>query len=170
MTRNKLALLTVLPFVACTNLPPPAQPPVPNTIMAPGETAVLTLRGTGAQIYQCAADPNGKLAWAFREPVATLTAEGITVGRHYTGPTWELTDGSTVTGKATANAPGATPNDIPWLKLAVATHRGSGKLSSVTTIQRVRTEGGAASGACDSAGSLLSVPYAADYVFLRKRS
>jgi hypothetical protein len=38
----------------------------------------------------------------------------------------------------------------------------------VTTVQRVNTQGGVAEGACDRAGTYLSVAYAADYVFLRK--
>ena len=71
-------------------------------------------------------------------------------------------------GKAAGNAPGATANDIPWLKLEVTSRRGSGVLSGVTTVQRINTQGGKLAGACDKAGQLQSAPYAADYVFLRK--
>ena len=39
-------------------------------------------------------------------------------------------------------------------------------LSGVTTVQRINTKGGATQGTCDSAGSYLSVPYSADYVFI----
>jgi len=45
---------------------------------------------------------------------------------------------------------------------------GNGVLSDATTVQRINTRGGVASGSCDSAGSYLSVPYSADYVFRRK--
>src|SRR6266853_1453237 len=76
---------------------------------------------------------------------------------------------SAVTGKAVGNAPGATVNDIPWLKLDVVNRRGSGTLADVTTVQRINTRGGAAQGACDQAGAFRSVPYSADYVFLSKR-
>ncbi|HYT48532.1 MAG TPA: DUF3455 domain-containing protein, partial [Burkholderiales bacterium] len=72
--------------------------------------------------------------------------------------------------KAVANVAGQTPGDIPWLKLEVTAHRGSGTLSGVTTVQRINTKGGAHTGACDKAGALHSAPYAADYVFLRKGS
>src|SRR5258707_11971628 len=99
--------------------------PLPGAIGAPGETAVLTLHAEGAQVYECKAGSDGKLAWAFREPIATLMADGKTVGRHYAGPNWEYSDGSAVVGKAAGNAPGATPNDIPWLKLTVVSQRGS---------------------------------------------
>jgi hypothetical protein len=105
----------------------------------------------------------------FREPIATLLLDNETVGRHYAGPTWEHRDGSAVTGKAVGNAPGATVNDIPWLKLDVVNRRGNGTLEDVTTVQRINTRGGAAQGACDPAGALRSVPYSADYVFLSKR-
>jgi hypothetical protein len=145
-----------------------AQTPLPGAIAAPGETAVLTLHALGAQVYECKAGADGKLGWTFREPIATLLADGKTVGRHYAGPNWEHSDGSAVTGKAAGNAPGATPDDIPWLKLEVTSRRGKGVLAAVTTVQRINTRGGNLKGACDKAGSYRSVPYSADYVFLRK--
>ena len=70
--------------------------------------------------------------------------------------------------KVAGNAPGATANDIPWLKLEVTSRRGSGVLADVTTVQRINTKGGKRDGACEAVGSFLSVPYSADYVFLRK--
>ena len=97
-------------------------------------------------------------------------SDGVTVGRHYAGPNWEASDGSAVTGKAAANAPGTTSADIPWLKLDVVAHRGSGKLSGVTTVQRTNTHGGNLNGPCDRAGAYFSAPYSADYVFLHKSS
>jgi hypothetical protein len=72
-----------------------------------------------------------------------------------------------VKGKVIASAPGATENDIPWLKLDVVEHRGHGVLSNATSIQRVNTKGGVAPGACETAGSSLIVPYSADYVFVQ---
>ena len=51
-----------------------AQTPLPDAIAAPGETVVLTLHAEGAQVYECKAASDGKLAWAFREPIATLAA------------------------------------------------------------------------------------------------
>jgi Protein of unknown function (DUF3455) len=141
---------------------------VPAAIAAPGESVVATLHAEGAQVYECKAGADGKLAWAFREPIATLVLDGKTVGRHYAGPNWEYSDGSAVVGKAVANAPAANTGDIPWLKLEVTAQRGSGALSGVTTVQRINTAGGVFAGACDKAGALHSAPYAADYVFLRK--
>ncbi len=140
---------------------------MPATIAAPGQSPVVTLHAAGAQIYDCKAGKDGMLNWVFREPVATLILDGKTVGRHYAGPTWEHADGSAVTGKVAATAPAATANDVPWLKLDVVGRRGNGTLADVTTVQRINTNGGVLAGACDQAGDLRSVPYSADYVFLR---
>ena len=145
-----------------------AQTPVPAAIAAPGETIVLTVHAEGAQVYECKAGADGKLAFAFREPIATLIVDGKTGGRHYAGPNWEHSDGSAVTAKAAGNAPGATSDDIPWLKLEVTASRGSGALSNVTTVQRINTRGGKLEGSCEKAGIFKSAPYAADYVFVRK--
>jgi hypothetical protein len=141
---------------------------LPGAIAAPGETTVLSVHAEGAQVYECKAGTDGKSIWLFREPIATLMADGKTVGRHYAGPNWEDADGSAVTGKAIGNAPGATPGDIAWLKLEVIAHRGSGLLSGVTTVQRINTEGGQLAGPCDKVGATRSAPYSADYLFLRK--
>jgi hypothetical protein len=145
-----------------------AQTPLPDAIAAPGESVVITLHAEGAQVYDCKAGADGKLAWAFREPIATLSVDGKTVGRHYAGPNWEHIDGSAVVGKVTGNAPGATADDIAWLKLQVVSSRGSGVLTGVTTVQRINTKGGKLDGPCDKAGAFKSAPYSADYVFLKK--
>jgi hypothetical protein len=67
-----------------------------------------------------------------------------------------------------AVAPGATANDIPWLKLDVVNHRGGGTLADVSTVQRLDTHGGVLQGACDHTSDFASVPYSATYFFLRK--
>jgi hypothetical protein len=149
-------------------VPSAAGAEVPDAIAAPGETLVATIHAQGAQIYECKADGGGKHAWQLREPIATLLANGKTVGRHYAGPTWDLVDSSPVTAKVAARAPGATAKDIPLLKLEV-TQRGTGQLTGVTTIQRLNTKGGVAEGPCERAGGLLSVPYSADYTFYKRK-
>ena len=162
--------LPTLAIVAACALPGLAHAQVPAAIAAPGETVIATWHAEGAQVYECRAGADGKLAWAFREPIATLLLDGKTVGRHYAGPNWEHTDGSAVVGKAVGNAPGKTAGDIPWLKLEVTAQRGKGALSGVTTVQRINTAGGVHAGTCDKAGTFHSAPYAADYVFLKKGS
>src|ERR1700693_6621241 len=106
---------------------------LPDAIVAPGETPFAMFHAEGAQVYECKRSADGKLAWQFREPIATLFLDGKTVGRHYAGPNWEYIDGSAVTAKDAGNAPRASAKDIPWLKLTVSANRGSGILSGVTT-------------------------------------
>jgi len=163
----RIALGALLAAGLCVPAPE-ASAELPAAIAATGETIVAAFHAVGAQIYECKIGNDGKLAWQFREPVATLLSEGKTIGRHYAGPNWEYMDGSAVAAKAVGNAPGDTPADIPWLKLEVTDHRGTGALSSVTTVQRINTRGGVVTGACDQAGLYRSAPYAADYMFLRK--
>lgn len=162
----KLALIAILSGIF--GMTSAISAPLPAAIEAPGETEIVTLHAEGAQVYECKADAVGKLAWAFREPIATLFQDGKTAGRHYTGPHWELADGSVVAGKAVGNAPGATDKDIPWLKIEVVSERGSGQLTGVTTVQRINTVGGKPDAPCTKAGAYLSAPYSADYVFLKK--
>jgi len=165
MTLLKVGMLASLLMIGSAAL---AADPLPDAVAAPGESPVLTVHAEGAQVYECKPVTDGKLAWSFREPIATLIADGRTVGRHYAGPNWEHVDGSAVTARATGNAPGTTPADIPWLKLEVISHRGAGLLGNVTTVQRINTSGGQLSGACDKAGALKSAAYSADYVFLHR--
>ena len=77
---QRRAFIPVLPAAALLAGPAAAQ--VPNAIAAPGETIVATFHAEGAQVYDCKADAGGKLAWQFREPIATLLHDAATVGRH----------------------------------------------------------------------------------------
>jgi hypothetical protein len=142
--------------------------PLPAAIAAPGESVVLTVHAVGMQYYDCKPGADGKLAWTFNSPQATLTVGDKIAGYHAEGPSWELTDGSGITAKAAGNAPGAGANDVLWLKLEVISHKGSGKLSDVSTVQRINTVGGVLKGSCDNEKSGRGMPYSADYVFLRK--
>jgi hypothetical protein len=150
-----------LTLVAAAAAPDPAMAP-------PGLAVLLTLHAEGAQIYECRGGGDGRLAWQFREPVATLLEGGRTVGRHYAGPSWEMADGSgRLTARVAGRLPGAGAEDIPWLRLAVMERSGAGGgLSTASAILRVNTAGGVADGPCTEAGALRSVAYAADYVFL----
>ena len=167
MSRRRTTALTLLLLGSVASVSA-AETTLPDAIAAPGEAVVLSVHAEGAQVYECEAGADGKLAWVFREPIATLLLDGKTVGRHYAGPNWEHNDGSAVVGKVAGSAPAATPNDIAWLKLSVVSRRGSGVLTDVTTVQRIKTQGGKLDGACDKAGAFSGAPYSAEYVFLRK--
>jgi hypothetical protein len=73
-----------------------------------------------------------------------------------------------VKARIVARVPGATPDDIPWLKLRVVSQNGNGVFYGVTNVQRINTRGGMAEGECAKAGSYRSVPFSADYVFWRR--
>lgn len=143
--------------------------------IAAGEAIVAAFHAEGAQVYECKPDTSNKSAsrpdfstWQFREPIATLILDGKSIGRHFAGPNWGHIDGSGVRAKVSASAPAATPSDIPHLQLEVVEHRGDGILTNVTAVRRINTKGGMLQGPCEIAGSYRSVPYSADYVFLRR--
>jgi Protein of unknown function (DUF3455) len=161
-------------FVLLIASPAPAQslarPDVPAKIAASvNEEVVLIARASGSQIYVCQAGAEQKLSWTLKAPDAELAdAEGKNIGHHSAGPSWKLTDGSEVTGKATAREDAPEPSAIPWLLVNVTSHSGNGALTKVTTIQRIHTKGGQppATG-CDDAhrGAETKSSYTADYYF-----
>jgi hypothetical protein len=86
--------LVIAAFViAVASWPLAAGAEVPEAIAAKGESVALQVHAEGAQVYECKADAGGKLAWQFREPIASLFKDGKTVGRHYAGPNWEIEGG-----------------------------------------------------------------------------
>ena len=140
----------------------------PEAVTPKGVKPAMTLTGSGPLGYECK-NTDGKFAWAGPVPNAKLTDKaGKEVGKYVAGPKWELADGSTVTGKQVATAPGAA-GSIP-LQLVDASG-GTKQFDGVTHIQRVNTKGGVApSDVCDakSVGTKKEVGYSADYVFFKK--
>jgi hypothetical protein len=159
LPRTAITLFLLTPTLAPATTLPPA-------IDAPGLKVIAQVHAVGDQIYDCQPGPDGKLAWIFREPLATLLQGAKTVGRHFAGPEWLFDDGSFVKGAVTGEVPGAKPADVPWLRLKVTDHGGQGALAGVTVVQRIDTEGGAFAGACTAKGTLHLEPYSANYVFL----
>jgi Protein of unknown function (DUF3455) len=144
---------------------------LPEAVRVPeGQVAKLWTLGAGDITYACRAkaDQSGTYAWVFVAPVATLSdANKQVVGKYYAGPTWESNDGSKVTGKQVAVAPGGDGN-IPLQLVKANPAMGSGAMSSVTYIQRLKTKGGVAPAApctMNNVGAEQMVPYQADYVF-----
>ena len=176
MTMSRLRLLAPLAaaaaLAACSTgkfKPTPPSVVIPGNLSAPANESLLrTVSAEGVQIYECRAKPDGGFPeWAFVAPDARLLdANGVLVGHHYAGPTWEAGDGSKVVGAVKAKVDAPKPADIPWLLLATHSTGKPGLFANVTTIQRVATEGGAmpATG-CGTAtvGKQASVPYKAQY-------
>jgi hypothetical protein len=152
-----------------------APPEVPDNLrVAAGEKVFIHARAKGVQIYSCAAGTDGKFAWTLKAPKAELFDEqGNVIGEHFAGPTGKLKDGSEVSGKMVAKHDAPKTGAIPWLLVTVTGHKGSGAMESVTTIQRVNTDGGVADAAktCDASknGTENESSYSADYYFYAPR-
>lgn len=164
MTLFKLGCaMTVLTACATAATVKPKDMPVPANLAVPaGNTLLLKANAKGVQIYTC--KPEG---WVLKAPEADLLDDnGTKIGHHGGGPTWELTDGSAVVGEVKEKAP--ADGTIPWLLLAKKSTRGEGKLSRVTFIQRLSTQGGKAPAeGCDTGrqGAEVRVDYTALYCF-----
>ena len=142
---------------------------VPAALSAgPEMQLVLSTHAEGAQVYACAPDKN---EWALKGPDAKLFDEkGGQIGKHYAGPSWELDDGSLITGELAAKDPGPDANAISWLLLKVKTNSGKGLLAKAGLIQRIETVGGLApKGACKP-GDEVRAPYTATYRFFAVKS
>lgn len=146
--------------------PAAAAPPIDQD----GDVVVARLDAMGSQVYECRAAENAAPAWVFREPKAQLYVNGLPLGRHFAGPTWELADGSNVDGRVVASVAAPKPSDIAWLRLAVVARVGTGTLTPATAVKRIDTNGGVLAGPCPSAGAVQEVPYRAVYVFVRART
>ena len=87
---------------------------LPEAIRVPaGHVQSMHTTGSGEITYECREkkDMAGTYEWAFVAPVATLySRDRQAVGKYYAGPTWEARDGSKVTGKQLAVAPGGAGN------------------------------------------------------------
>jgi hypothetical protein len=162
-----LAALTLLCAAAAAAPGGSSAPQVPEALQVPaGEQLLLRTHATGVQIYVCAA--NGA-QWTLKAPAAVLrNLHGVVIGHHAAGPSWRLNDGSEVSGKAVAHVDSPDGKSVAWLLVTVTTHSGAGRLTPVTTIQRLHTHGGQApQQACSVSpqSSELRVPYSADYYF-----
>jgi len=136
----------------------------------------MVVSAKGVQFYECRArkDHTGTYEWAFVAPEADLFGErGNRIGRHYAGPHWESNDGSKIVGtlKERTDAPAA--DAIPWLLLAAKSVGKEGAFSKVTSIQRVRTVGGASpQSECGqtAVGTSVRINYTADYYLYAKNN
>lgn len=161
-------------LAACASPPPMAMVDnmsLPEAVRVPaGQKFKMSTTGVGEITYECREkkDMAGQHEWVFVAPVATLYgADKKMVGTYYAGPTWEAADGSKVTGKQLAIAPGGAGN-IPLQLVKTEPAMGMGAMQGLSYIQRLNTQGGVApSMACDagSKGQRQQVKYAADYVF-----
>jgi hypothetical protein len=163
-------------IVACTTMAPPP-PAVPDALRATAQERVGFIRhARGVQIYRCDAAVGGAAKWIFVAPEAQLfesASSQAVIGTHGAGPFWQDNDGSRTVGKVKARADAANAAaDIPWLLLTTSADGAAsakGRMSAVSSIQRIKTAGGVApTTGCNAAadvGKQVRVPYVSDYVF-----
>jgi hypothetical protein len=151
-------------------------PAVPDDIkVEAGHKMFLLANAVGVQIYSCNASAAGPV-WGFVAPRADLfDKRGRLVIKHFGGPTWQFTDGSSVVARLVRPVT-VDATAIPWLLLerATTTEGADGdRLTGTTFIQRIATTGGLAPAAalCNAAtvGVRVEVPYTADYTFWKKK-
>ncbi len=145
--------------------------PVPAALKpADSERALFTWHAIGSQIYECRTTDKGGWSWVFVAPEADLfNQKEEKVGTHGAGPHWTALDGSKTVGTVKARADGERATDIPLLLLSAKASGAAGKMASVTSVQRLNTEGGnAPAKGCQTqadAGKRIKEGYTADYVF-----
>jgi len=163
-----VAALAALSLVAQAALAgPPSPTGVPDEVQVDvGNKVFLIGHGVGVQIYTC----DGSV-WSAAVPRAKLYDDnGKLIISHFAGPSWEAKDGSKAVGTV-VNKVIVNERAIPWVLLSAATTPGldGDRLVDTTFIQRTNTTGGLTPPAADcdaaTAGTVVEVPYTAEYVF-----
>ena len=161
-----MAALSLVAQVAFAG--PPSPTGVPGQIQpdTASNKVFLIGHGVGVQIYTC----DGSV-WSSAVPRANLYDDnGKLIIHHFAGPSWQAKDGSTAVGTPLK---AVTPDTsaIPWVLLSTTTTPGpdGDRLVDTTFIQRLDTIGGHTPPAADcnaaTAGTVVEVPYTAEYVF-----
>jgi hypothetical protein len=162
-----LAATAVIPALAVADVPQSIQVPA-------GHTLALETVGVGEITYECRTkeDAAGETEWFFVGPQAALNdRSGKQLGKYWGPPaTWEMEDGSKVTGKQLAVAPSGEGN-LPYQLVEANPADGKGVLEGTRYIQRTALKGGVPpKTACtsDNKGAKETVQYQADYLFWKK--
>ena len=158
---RRAGIVAVVLAVVCMTSGSAAQAGKNSIDVPPHSRLLLRAIGSGDQIYGCV---NG--SWVSKAPDAKLLdREGSVIGRHFSGPTWQLSDGSWVRGKAVAQQVAPDTTGVPWLLLESVD--GTGRLGAVRFIQRTETHGGRPpDGSCNQ-DAIRRVPYKATYSFYK---
>jgi Protein of unknown function (DUF3455) len=160
-----MAALSLVAQVALAG--PPSPTGVPDQIQVEvGNKVFLVGHGVGVQIYTC----NGSV-WSSAVPRANLYDDnGQLIISHFAGPSWQAKDGSKAVGTVVDKVI-VDEKAIPWVLLSATTTPGpdGDRLVGTSFIQRLDTTGGLTPPAADcnaaTAGTVVEVPYTAEYVF-----
>ncbi len=176
----------VLSACAGTAVKPVTDGATPAAIAVPaGHAPYLLLKGVGEISYKCRAQgvvtegtanegtaKQDGFVWAFAGASAVLYDRNKVrvMGKYASGPTWEMSDGSRLTGKQLAVAP-AAPGNLAGQLVQANPAMGVGLMQGVTYVQRINTRGGTVVGdVCDGvhSGKVIRLNYEADYIFYKR--
>ncbi|MFF4231568.1 CHRD domain-containing protein [Streptomyces sp. NPDC001820] len=124
----------------------------------------------GKQIYECKKGDDGKFSFQQRDVRAVL---GGHIAHSFVAPNsgtpqWIAQDHSAVTGKLISKTPNGDKNIAELDLKATRSGKKRGLFADTQEIFRLNTVGGVApAGSCEQ-GSIVGVPYGADYVFVQK--
>jgi hypothetical protein len=163
----KVRVCSVL-LCALSAVPAGADVAVPDALAVANDMQlVLSTHAEGTQVYVCSPES----AWTLKGPDAVLfDAQGNQIGKHYAGPSWELSDGSLVTGEAVAKDAGPDTGAVPWLLVKIKTNSGKGLLAKAGMAQRIETKGGQAPKETCKPGDETRSAYSATYRFFAVKS
>ena len=174
MSRLSLTAVAALGLAACAGMGGAmfTQDNLPDVVKVPaGHRVAMEAMAAGDITYECRAKAGavGQHEWFFVGPDAGLkNRSGQVVGKYYGPPaTWDLNDGSKVTGAQVAVAP-AAGGSIPLQLVKANPASPAGHWQGVRYIQRLATVGGVAPlSPCTPSllGQREVVKYRADYIF-----
>jgi hypothetical protein len=124
----------------------------------------------GKQIYQCKPAEGGGYAFAQRDVAALLGGDIVhTFVKPNSGtPQWVAPDRSAVTGAVISKTPNGDKNVAELDLKATQSGKHRGLLADTQEILRLNTVGGVAPAGSCSPGTIVGVPYRADYVFVQR--
>jgi hypothetical protein len=160
---------SLLLLTACAGQP--VQAPVPANLVPAGEREVGRFSGRNVQTYECRVKPGdaSSAAWVYVGSEGEMfDAQGREAGKHtFPPPTWIASDGSRIVGTIKARADAPQAGSAQWLLLSTRSTGGEGRLTKITSLQRLNTNGGmppARRCETSSIGARERVPLTADYV------
>ncbi|MFD8758706.1 CHRD domain-containing protein [Streptomyces mirabilis] len=124
----------------------------------------------GKQIYECKPVEGGGYAFAQRDVAALLGGDIVhTFVKPNSGtPQWVAPDRSAVTGAVISKTPNGEKNIAELDLKATRSGKHRGLLADTQEILRLNTVGGVAPAGSCSPGTIVGVPYQADYVFVQR--
>ncbi|MFF7886050.1 CHRD domain-containing protein [Streptomyces sp. NPDC020794] len=124
----------------------------------------------GKQIYECKPAEGGGYAFAQRDVAALLGGDIVhTFVKPNSGtPQWVAPDRSAVTGAVISKTPNGDKNIAELDLKATQSGKRRGLLADTQEILRLNTVGGVAPAGSCSPGTIVGVPYRADYVFVQR--